>query len=88
MGQRLADQGPHVGVVAGVKDEVSLPSGGDQAQLSQLGQMLRYGRRVGSEMDGQIVDRVLGVQQRPQDAEPRFYPDGLQEFDGGRELRR
>ena len=82
----LFDQLPHVGVVDDVEDPGTVPTSTDQPGQSQFGQVLRDPGRLRPDQLGQFTDRVLAVQQRPNDAETSVIPEQLQHADGGGKL--
>ncbi len=80
VGQRLGRNRSGVRMVAGVKDEIALASRRDHPELSELTKVLRNGRGRRSDVLGEIVDRVLAVEQRPEDSESGFHRHRLQQF--------
>ena len=76
----VADQPGHVLVLQPVEHLRPLPSGAHQPGHSQLGQVLRDRRRRLTDPGGQLIDRQLLIDQRPQQAYPgcvRKHPEHL-----------
>ena len=90
VGQHLFDQAPHVGVVDHVVDAGPFPPAAHQAGQAQLGQVLGHRGRLGPHHFGQFVDRMLALEQGPDDPQSRLvaqqfeHPHGGPEFLGGR----
>lgn len=76
--QRLLGQLADMDVVGGVELAVAVPSHPHEAAQAQLGQMLGHRRRLGADVGSQLVDRVLPVQESPQDPQPGHIGEQLQ----------
>jgi len=61
-----------------VEDPVAIAAGRDEAGQTQLGQVLRNGSWLRADVFCQIVDRVLSVDQRPDDPEAGGIREQLQ----------
>lgn len=68
--ERFLDEAPDVVVVGQVEDPSALAAGAHQAAEAKLGEMLGHGRRSCAEVVGELVDRMLPVEERPHDSEP------------------
>src|SRR5580692_7217148 len=82
----LLDEAAHVRVVEYVVDPGALPSAAHQAGQPQLGQMLRDGSGLGTHQVGQLVHRVLALEQGADDPQPGLVGQELQHPDGGMDL--
>jgi hypothetical protein len=76
-----------MGVVGGVEQAVTVPPHPYQAGHPQLGQVLGHRRRLGADVIGQVPDRVLTVQECPEDSEPGVVSQQLERVDRQPELR-
>ncbi len=65
----LLDQPLDVRALGFVEDLCALASGRDEAGESELGEVLGYRGRLRSDVVGEFVDRVLSMQERPDDSE-------------------
>jgi hypothetical protein len=88
MEQRLLDEMADVGVVRRVEHPVAVATHSHQPSHPQLGQVLRHGRRLGADVGGEIVDRVLAVEEGPQDPKAGVVSQQLERFDRQRYLVR
>ena len=69
-------------VVDHVEDPGALPPAAHEAGQAQLGQVLGDGGRLRADQLGQLVDRVLALQQGADDPEPGLVGQELQHPDG------
>src|SRR6202012_3709618 len=86
VGEDLLDEAAHVGIVDDVEDARPLAAAADEPGQAELGQVLRDGGRLGTHDLRQLVDRVLALQEGPDDAQPRLVAEELEHPDGGPEL--
>src|SRR6516225_4409973 len=63
VGQHLLHQSTDVGVVDDVEDPRALPTAADEAGQPELRQMLGDGGRLGADQLGELVHRVLPLEQ-------------------------
>ena len=75
-----------MGVVGHVVDPGAIPSGPNQPRQPQLGQVLRDPGRMGPHQRSQLIDRVLAVEQGPDDAQTGLVTEELEHSHGGLEL--
>lgn len=68
--QRLGGDALDVLVLRAVEDAVAYTAGPDEAREAKLGEMLRDRGRLGAHMRGELVHRVLAMEQRPEDSKP------------------
>lgn len=69
VGQGFGDQGSDVRVITGVEDEVALATCRDQTEAAELAEVLGDCGRACTDVVGQLVHAVLGMEQCPKDAE-------------------
>jgi hypothetical protein len=86
--QRLSCQGLDVVVVGGVIDAVAVAAGAHHPGEAEFGQVMRHCRRLHVEMLGELVDRVLAVQEGPDDPQTGLVSKELQRPNGGGDLAR
>lgn len=84
--ERLLDKRRDMVIVGGVEDAVAVPSGGHDSGGAQLGQVMRYRRCLHRQMICQLADRVLAVEQVPDDPQPRLVHQQLQGPDSRNDL--
>src|SRR5580698_8446052 len=83
--EHLFDEAADVCVVHDIEDPCALTPAPHQARQAELGQVLRDGGRLRTDQLGQLVHRVLALQQRPDDPQPSLVPEKLEHPDGGAE---
>src|SRR5580704_15369737 len=86
VGEHFLDEAADMGVVDHVEDARPFPPAPDQAGEAELGQMLGDRGRLGAHQVGQLVDRVLALQQGPDHPQARLVAQQLEHPDGGTEL--
>jgi len=69
-------------VVSLVEDGSSFSARGDQVRQTELGEVLGYPCRLSSHMIGEFVDRVLPVEQGPDDPQSGGVGEQLERLDG------
>ena len=69
-------------VASGIEDAGAVAAGADEAGGAQLGEVLGDGRRPGADVVGELVDRVLPVEQGPHDLQSGGVGEQL-EYAGG-----
>ena len=84
--QRLFDQLADVHIVGGVKLAGTLPPDPNQPAHAKLGQVLRHRGRLSLHVGGQLVHRMLPVQQSPHDPQARDIGQQLQSTDSQLQL--
>lgn len=85
--QGFLDEAAHVVVVGSVEDASSFSAGAHQAAQAQLREMLRDRRRPRTEVVSELVDRVLAMEEGPQDPQPGRVRDHREQLDGAVHLR-
>src|ERR1700683_69944 len=81
--EHLFDQPPDVGVVEHVADPRAPAAAPHQPGQAELGQVLGDGGRLGADPLGQLVDRVLALEQGPDHPQAGLVAEQLQHPDGG-----
>lgn len=84
--QRLGCETLDVFVPGRVDDPVAVAPDTYQIRCAQLCEMLRNGRRAGTDMLSELVHRVLTMQQRPHDPQPGGISEQLQDTHRGIDL--
>lgn len=84
--ESLFGEPPHVDALGGVEGSRSLPADGDEVSQAQLREVLGDPGSVDPQVVGELVDRVLPVEECPDDLEPRAVGEELQRLDGELEL--
>src|SRR6185437_16021111 len=82
VGQHLLHQTTDVGVVDHVEDPRALSAAADQSGQPKLRQKLGDRSRLGTDQLGELVDRVLPLDQRADDPQTRFVAQELQHLHG------
>jgi hypothetical protein len=78
MKQRLLNEVPDVRIIDGVEKTITVTPHLDDVSHAQLGEMLRDRRRLYAEMFCQFANRVLTVQQSPDDPQTSIVSQDLQ----------
>ena len=84
--KNLFDESSHVGIVGHVVDPGAITSGPYQPGQPQLGQMLRDPGGMGPHERSKLIDRMLAVEESPNDAETGLVPEEFQHPHGVLEL--
>lgn len=79
--ESLGRDPPKMIVVGDVEDPVARATRAHHARQPQLGEMLGHGRGLDANVVGEVVDRVLPVQQRPHDPQPGWIREHAQHAD-------
>jgi hypothetical protein len=75
-------------VAGGVEDAGAVPASAYQPGGAQFGEVLGDGGRAGADVLGELVDRVLSVQQGPHDLQPGRVGEELEHAGSDFELDR
>lgn len=78
--KRFGSDCSDVGMLARIEDEIALATLSDEPEFSELSKVLRHRRCGGADVFREVVDRVLPVKERPQDAESSFDRNRLQQL--------
>ena len=76
--QGFGHETQHVIVLGQIEEAVAVTTNRDEAGEAQLGEMLGDCGRCDTDVFGEVVDRVLTMQQRPHDVQPRSISEQLQ----------
>jgi hypothetical protein len=82
----LFDESPHVSIVGHVVDPGPVASGPNQSGQSKFGQVLGDPGRMGSYEGGKFIDRMLAVEQGPDDPETGLVAEQLEHAHSGLEF--
>jgi len=84
--QRFAREALDVFVAGRVEEPVPLAAHRDHVSCAQLGEVLGHGGRTDADMLGEVVHRVLAVQQSPHDPQPGRVGEQLENSHRGVDL--
>ena len=84
--QRFGREALDVVVAGGVEQPVAVAPDDDHVGGAELGEVLGDRCRAGSDVVGEVVDRVLAVEQGPHDPQPGGIGEQLQDADGDVDL--